>query len=33
MAGDVEMPDVDAIAEEKMQYGYGALTEEELDEK
>jgi DNA ligase-4 len=30
---EIEMPDADAVEEEKMMYGHGALTEEELDEK
>jgi hypothetical protein len=33
MAPDIEMPDANAIEEEKMMYGQGGLTEEELDEK
>lgn len=30
---DIEMPDAEAIEEEHRQYGHGALTEQELDEK
>jgi hypothetical protein len=33
MPADVEMQDADAAKEEQLQYGHGALTEEELDEK
>jgi hypothetical protein len=33
MNGDVEMQDGDAVQEEEMQYGHGALTEEEMNEK
>ena len=33
MARDKDMPDADAVEEEQMMYGHGALTEEELDEK
>jgi hypothetical protein len=33
MAEDTKMQDADAVAEEELQYGHGALTEEELEEK
>lgn len=33
MSGDVEMQDADAVHEEQIQYGHGALTEEEMNEK
>jgi hypothetical protein len=33
MSGDTDMQDADAAEEERMQYGHGALTEEELNEK
>lgn len=33
MPADVEMQDADAAKEEQLQYGRGALTEEELNEK
>jgi hypothetical protein len=33
MSGDVEMQDATAAEEEELQYGHGALTEEELNEK
>jgi hypothetical protein len=33
MSGDVEMQDADAVREEQIQYGHGALTEEEMNEK
>jgi hypothetical protein len=33
MAHDTEMQDADAMGEEQMMYGHGALTEEELNEK
>jgi hypothetical protein len=33
MSADAEMPDADAVEEEAMMYGHGALTEAELDEK
>lgn len=33
MAADADMPDADATEEEKMMYGHGGLTDEELDEK
>jgi DNA ligase-4 len=33
MAHDEDMPDEEAVEEEQMMYGHGALTEEELNEK
>lgn len=33
MPRDTQVPDADAVAEEEMQYGHGAMTEEELGEK
>jgi len=33
MSGEVEMQDADAVREEQIQYGNGALTEEEMNEK
>lgn len=33
MSGDVEMQDADAVHEEEIQYGHGALTEAEMNEK